>query len=412
MIGAVNGYCFAGGLEVALTCHFLIGAESSEYGVLNRRWAVPLVDGGTYRLPLWVGLGNALYLIQTGARINAAEAYRMGLIQQLVPDDQLLPRARELAAVMATVPQSGLNGDTQSVLRNLGRDYGDALSRRSCDWRLDRDVGGGAGPLRLGRLRPAHRRQRRVAGPVQPMTDQALGGLRVVELGAGIPAAYATKLLADLGADVIKVEPPGGDPLRLHGPFPNDEPHLRPARSTSSLTPTSEASRPIWRMRTGAPGCSTSRATPTSSSTTSHPATWNACASSTPTWRRHGQTSSWSRSRRSATTRRIVTGVATRSSRRRRRGLVHRIGDPGREPLALPFAAADFQGGVHGAVTALAALRARRLTGRGQHAWIATTEIIARSWPARASQATSSTGRTARAPASTTPASTPGRSPR
>ena len=56
------------------------------------------------------------------------------------------------------------------------------------------------------------------------MTDRALEGLRVVELGAGIPAAYATKLLADLGADVIKVEPPGGDPLRLHGPFPNDEP--------------------------------------------------------------------------------------------------------------------------------------------------------------------------------------------
>ncbi len=128
MIGAVNGYCFAGGLEVALTCHFLIGAENSEYGVLNRRWAVPLVDGGTYRLPLWVGLGNALYLIQTGARIDAAEAYRMGLIQELVPDDELLPRARALAEVMATVPQSGLNGDTQSVLRNLGRDYGDALA--------------------------------------------------------------------------------------------------------------------------------------------------------------------------------------------------------------------------------------------------------------------------------------------
>lgn len=128
MIGAINGYCFAGGLEVALTCHFLIGAESSEYGVLNRRWAVPLVDGGTYRLPLWVGLGNALYLIQTGARIDAREAHRIGLIQELVPDDQLLSRARELAEVMATVPQSGLNGDTQSVLRNLGRDYADALA--------------------------------------------------------------------------------------------------------------------------------------------------------------------------------------------------------------------------------------------------------------------------------------------
>src|SRR5688572_8321467 len=74
MIAAVNGYCFAGGLELALTCHFILGAESSEYGVLNRRWAVPLVDGGTYRLPRWVGMGNALYLIQTGKRINVREA--------------------------------------------------------------------------------------------------------------------------------------------------------------------------------------------------------------------------------------------------------------------------------------------------------------------------------------------------
>lgn len=128
MIGAINGYCFAGGLELALTCHFLIGAESSEYGVLNRRWAVPLVDGGTYRLPLWVGLGNALYLIQTGARIDAHEAHRMGLIQELVPDDRLMERARELAEVMVAVPQSGLNGDTQSVLRGLGRSYEDALA--------------------------------------------------------------------------------------------------------------------------------------------------------------------------------------------------------------------------------------------------------------------------------------------
>jgi enoyl-CoA hydratase len=128
MIGAVNGYCFAGGLEVALTCHFLIGAESSEYGVLNRRWAVPLVDGGTYRLPLVVGLSNALYLIQTGKRIDAKEAFRIGLIQEIVPDAELMPRARELARVMTEVPDSGLTGDTESVLRGLGRPIEDALA--------------------------------------------------------------------------------------------------------------------------------------------------------------------------------------------------------------------------------------------------------------------------------------------
>lgn len=128
MIAAVNGYCFAGGLELALTCHFVLGAESSEYGVLNRRWAVPLVDGGTYRLPLWVGLGNALYLIQTGKRIDVREAHRIGLVQEVVPDDRLLDRARELAEVMAAVPQSGLTGDTEAALRGLGRPYDDALA--------------------------------------------------------------------------------------------------------------------------------------------------------------------------------------------------------------------------------------------------------------------------------------------
>lgn len=127
IIGAINGYCFAGGLEIALTTHFRIGAESSEYGVLNRRFSVPLIDGGTYRLPLVVGLGNALYLIQTGKRIDAREALRMGLIQELVPDAELLPRARELARIMATVPQAGLRGDTEAVLRGLGKTLEEAL---------------------------------------------------------------------------------------------------------------------------------------------------------------------------------------------------------------------------------------------------------------------------------------------
>ena len=128
MIGAINGYCFAGGFEVALCCHWRLGAESSSYGILNRRWSIPLVDGGTHRLPLIVGLGNALYLIQTGRRIDAREALRMGIIQELLPDAQLLPRARELAGIMADVPQSGLIADTESVLRGLGRPCEEALA--------------------------------------------------------------------------------------------------------------------------------------------------------------------------------------------------------------------------------------------------------------------------------------------
>ncbi|MBI2760271.1 MAG: enoyl-CoA hydratase/isomerase family protein [Chloroflexi bacterium] len=128
LIGAINGYCFAGGLEVALCCHFLLGAESSEYGVLNRRFSVPLIDGGTYRLPHVVGLSNALYLIQTGRRIDAREAHRMGLIQEIISDARLMDRARELAAILAAVPQAGLRGDTEAVLRGLGRPIEDALA--------------------------------------------------------------------------------------------------------------------------------------------------------------------------------------------------------------------------------------------------------------------------------------------
>lgn len=128
LIGAINGYCFAGGLEVALCCHFLIAAERAEFGVLNRRFSVPLIDGGTYRLRHVVGLSNALYLIQTGARIDAREAHRIGLVQEVVPDAQLLDRARELARIMAAVPQAGLRGDTEAVLRELGRPVADALA--------------------------------------------------------------------------------------------------------------------------------------------------------------------------------------------------------------------------------------------------------------------------------------------
>jgi enoyl-CoA hydratase len=131
LIGAVNGYCFAGGLELALLCHFRIGAENSEYGVLNRRFSVPLIDGGTYRLPHVVGLGNALYLIQTGVRISAVEAHRIGLIQEVVQDDELMARARELAGIIATVPQAGLRGETEAVLRGLGRTQDDGLALES-----------------------------------------------------------------------------------------------------------------------------------------------------------------------------------------------------------------------------------------------------------------------------------------
>jgi enoyl-CoA hydratase len=126
-IAAVNGYCLAGGLELACWCDFRIADESSQFGVLNRRWGVPLLDGGTQRLPRIVGLGNALYLIETGVMIDAQQALRMGLVQEVVPkgrapstgSGQALERALELAKAMSAYPQLSLRNDRRAAIEGL-----------------------------------------------------------------------------------------------------------------------------------------------------------------------------------------------------------------------------------------------------------------------------------------------------
>ncbi len=115
-IAAVNGYCTAGGLELALWCDFRIASRNAQFGVLNRRWGVPLVDGGTQRLPRIVGLGNALYLIETGALIDAAHALRIGLVQEVVPEGAALQRALDIAAAMCTYPQRAIWNDRRAAL--------------------------------------------------------------------------------------------------------------------------------------------------------------------------------------------------------------------------------------------------------------------------------------------------------
>ncbi len=118
-IAAVNGYCLAGGLELACWCDTRIADESSQFGVLNRRWGVPLVDGGTQRLPRIVGLGNALYLIETGVMIDARHALRMGLVQEVVPKGGALERALELAKAMSSYPQLSLRNDRRAAIDGL-----------------------------------------------------------------------------------------------------------------------------------------------------------------------------------------------------------------------------------------------------------------------------------------------------
>ena len=115
-IAAVNGFCFAGGLELACWCDWRIAARNAQFGVLNRRWGVPLIDGGTQRLPRIVGLGNALYLIETGAQIDAGQAQRMGLVQEIVPEGKAVERALEVAATLSTYPQRAMRNDRKAAL--------------------------------------------------------------------------------------------------------------------------------------------------------------------------------------------------------------------------------------------------------------------------------------------------------
>ena len=120
IIAAVNGYCFAGGLEIALCADIRIAAEHAEFGVLNRRWNVGLGDGGTQRLPRVVGLGRAMELIITGRRIDVQEAYRIGLVNEVVPRETLMTRATALAESICELPQGAIRTDKEAVMRGLG----------------------------------------------------------------------------------------------------------------------------------------------------------------------------------------------------------------------------------------------------------------------------------------------------
>jgi enoyl-CoA hydratase/carnithine racemase len=118
-IAAVNGYCLAGGLELACWCDFRIASNNATFGHPGRRWGIPLIDGGTQRLPKIIGLSNALYLMETGISIDAERALRMGLVQEMVPQGQALARSLELAEIMSSYPQISLRIDRQAAYEGL-----------------------------------------------------------------------------------------------------------------------------------------------------------------------------------------------------------------------------------------------------------------------------------------------------
>ena len=127
VIAAVEGHAVAGGLELATWCDLRVAAEDATFGVFCRRWGVPLIDGGTVRLPRLIGTGRALDLILTGRAVGAAEAHAMGLVDRVVPPGEARAAAEALAHELAALPQDCLRNDRLSVLEQDGLSEDEAL---------------------------------------------------------------------------------------------------------------------------------------------------------------------------------------------------------------------------------------------------------------------------------------------
>jgi enoyl-CoA hydratase len=141
VIAAVEGHAVAGGLELALWCDLRVAAASAVFGVYCRRWGVPLIDGGTVRLPRIVGQGRALDMILTGRPVAADEAQRIGLADRVVADGEALSAAIDLAKQIAAFPQICMNSDRLSAYRQWDFDIEGALAS---------EAHAGVAPLREG----------------------------------------------------------------------------------------------------------------------------------------------------------------------------------------------------------------------------------------------------------------------
>jgi enoyl-CoA hydratase/carnithine racemase len=128
VIAAIAGYAVAGGLELALWCDLRVAEEGAVFGVFCRRWGVPLIDGGTVRLPRLIGVSRAMDMILTGRGVSAREALDMGLANRVVPDGSSRVAAEELALELAAFPQRCLREDRLSLLEQDGLDDASALA--------------------------------------------------------------------------------------------------------------------------------------------------------------------------------------------------------------------------------------------------------------------------------------------
>lgn len=127
VIAAVNGIAYAGGFEWACFADMRIVEDHASFGITCRRWNIGLADGGSQRLPRIVGMGRALELIITGKVIDAQEAYRIGLANEVVPKGQSLQRAVELAHSISSLPQTAIRADKEATIRGFGQDLREGL---------------------------------------------------------------------------------------------------------------------------------------------------------------------------------------------------------------------------------------------------------------------------------------------
>lgn len=129
VIAAVEGPAVAGGMELALWCDVRVMAETAFMGVYCRRWGIPLLDGGTVRLPRLVGQGKALEIAMTGRKVPAEECYRIGLCEQVVPEGEARDAAEQLAHTIARFPQAAVLADRRSIIETHGLPMRDAMKR-------------------------------------------------------------------------------------------------------------------------------------------------------------------------------------------------------------------------------------------------------------------------------------------
>lgn len=149
VIGAIEGPAVAGGMELAMWCDVRVMAETAYLGVFCRRWGIPLLDGGTVRLPRLVGQGKALEIAMTGRKVPAQECYQIGLCERVVPEGMAREAAEEMASEIARFPQKAVLADRRSIIETRGMPIREALKLEWANGKHAHGAEGASGAARF-----------------------------------------------------------------------------------------------------------------------------------------------------------------------------------------------------------------------------------------------------------------------